>query len=155
MISSDRSLDLTKAARAASKLGRTVNLALSKADLTPAGYRLLSYLVTGDTAAKVLAAKLSISRPTVTATLDWLEPRGYVKRSPDPVDRRRVEISITPAGLEALEEADRLVGERLEEVLAYLDPDSRRRAIAALMDLGDALNAYRARGFETEPDTAG
>src|SRR5690606_33141171 len=82
----------TYAARAAAQLGRTVNLALDDVALTPAGYRMLAYLATGETAAKVLAAKLAISRPTVTATLDWLEPQGYVTRSPSELDRRRVDI---------------------------------------------------------------
>src|SRR5690606_39654135 len=108
------------AVRAAAQLGRTVSVALSKSELTPAGYRLLAYLVTGETASKVLAAKLAVSRPTVTATLDWLEPRGYVVRSPDTTDRRRVEIAITADGRRALEEADRLVVDRLRDAMTGL-----------------------------------
>lgn len=135
------------AARAAAQLGRTVNLALNKAELSPAGYRMLAYLVTGDTAAKVLAAKLSISRPTVTATLDWLEPRGYVVRTPSKADRRRVEISITGRGLDALAEADRLITERLHRVLEEVDPDEVEAINSSLETLGAALNVFRERNL--------
>ncbi len=135
------------AARAAAQLGRTVNLALNKAELSPAGYRMLAYLVTGDTAAKVLAAKLSISRPTVTATLDWLEPRGYVVRTPSKADRRRVEISITGRGLDALAEADRLIIERLHRVLEEVDPDEVEAINSSLETLGAALNVFRERNL--------
>ncbi len=137
----------TAAARAAAQLGRTVNLALNKSELSPAGYRMLAYLVTGDTAAKVLAVKLSISRPTVTATLDWLEPRGYVVRLPSEVDRRRVEISITQKGLDALAEADRLIIARLRAVAESIPSDQIGTIVASLETLGAALNVFRERNL--------
>ena len=127
-----------------------MNLALTKADLSPAGYRMLAYLVTGETAAKVLAAKLSISRPTVTATLDWLEPRGYVVRTPSLGDRRRVEISITGKGLDALAEADRLIIERLHRVLDEIDPEQITTIVASMEALGVALNVFRAKNLPSK-----
>jgi DNA-binding MarR family transcriptional regulator len=130
-------------ARAAAQLGRTVNLALNTAELSPAGHRMLAYLVTGDTAVEVLAAKFSISRPTVTATLDWLEPRGYVVRTPSQEDRRRVEISITRKGLDALAEADRLIVERLQGVLDEIGGDEVSAIVSSLETLGVALNIFR------------
>jgi DNA-binding MarR family transcriptional regulator len=130
-------------ARAAAQRGRTVNLALNTAELSPAGHRMLAYLVTGDTAVEVLAAKFSISRPTVTATLDWLEPRGYVVRTPSQEDRRRVEISITRKGLDALAEADRLIVERLQGVLDEIGGDEVSAIVSSLETLGVALNIFR------------
>jgi DNA-binding MarR family transcriptional regulator len=142
------------AARAASQLGRTVNVALTKSELTPAGYRMLAYLATGETAAKILAAKLAISRPTVTATLDWLEPRGYVRRVPATTDRRKVEITITAEGLRALEAADRLVVDRLSDVMSSVDPEKLAGIIESLELLGGALNDFRARGIDTSAGEA-
>ncbi|HSJ27200.1 MAG TPA: MarR family transcriptional regulator [Acidimicrobiia bacterium] len=139
-----------EAARAAAQLGRTVSVALARSELTPAGYRLLAYLATGDTASKVLAAKLAVSRPVVTATLDWLEPRGYVTRRQDGSDRRRVEIAITDEGRRALQEADRLVIERLTDVTANLEPARVAELVAALQELGVALNEFRARGIDPD-----
>ncbi len=138
------------AARAAAQLGRTVNLALGDVALTPAGYRMLAYLATGETAAKVLAAKLAISRPTVTATLDWLEPHGYVTRSPSVADRRRVDIAITPAGHAVLAEADRRIIERLRDVLGEVDASEVGSIVRGLEVLGDALNEYRVRNLPPE-----
>jgi DNA-binding MarR family transcriptional regulator len=135
------------AARAAAQLGRTVNLALDDVALTPAGYRMLAYLATGETAAKVLAVKLAISRPTVTATLDWLEPQGYVTRSPSLADRRRVDITITPAGHAVLADADRRIIDRLREVLGDVDVDEVASIVRGLEVLGDALNEYRVRNL--------
>ena len=111
---------------------------------------MLAYLVTGSTAAKVLAAKLAISRPTVTATLDWLEPQGYVTRTPSSDDRRRVDIAITPAGDAVLAEADRRIIERLRDVLRDVDAEQVASIVAGLEVLGDALNEYRVRNLPPE-----
>jgi MarR family transcriptional regulator, organic hydroperoxide resistance regulator len=139
-----------EAARAAAQLGRTVSVALARSELTPAGYRLLAYLATGETASKVLAAKLAVSRPVVTSTLDWLEPRGYVTRRQDGTDRRRVTLAITDKGRRALKAADRFVIERLADATASLDPGRVAEVVSALTDLGTALNEYRARGIDPE-----
>jgi len=134
-----------EATHAASQLGRTVERALIDSDLSAAGYRLLAYLSTGDAAAKVLATKLAVSRPVVTATVDWLEPRGYVTRTPDPIDKRRVTISITARGQEALAFADSLVASRLATVLDGVADEEFSRIQTSLELLHDALNEYRAR----------
>lgn len=135
------------ASRAAAQLGRVVERALVDSELTAAGYRLLAYLSTGEVAAKTLAMKLAVSRPTVTATLDWLEPRGYVTRSSDLEDRRRTNISITRKGEDALEFADVLVGRRLLSLLSDLNGDEYEWTVAALERLHDALNRYRSRSI--------
>lgn len=134
------------ACHAASRLGRTVNRALADSDLTPAGYRLLSNLTTGgQSAATTLADSLLVSRPTVTATIDWLEERAFVVRSPDPTDRRKVNISVTRKGELALADADDRVARRLGEVLSQLSSHQARTIVAALHLLHDALDADRQR----------
>jgi DNA-binding MarR family transcriptional regulator len=132
-----------KACRAASRLGRTVHRALEDSQLNPAGYRLLAYLSEGASAASVLADKLAVRRPTVTTTIDWLEERGFVERTPDPVDRRRVAVAMTASGEAALRDADAFVARRLSEVLGYLDRDQATSVTAALVLLHDALDRDR------------
>lgn len=134
-----------EACRAAAQLGRTVNGALDDSPLTPAAYRLLSYLSTSRAAAAVLAEKLAVSRPTVTNTTDWLVARGYVTREPDPEDGRRVTIAITSDGTSALADADELVGLRLSDVLSALDGDTAKGIVDALEHLLSALNTYRSQ----------
>ena len=125
-------------------MGRTVNSALDDVDLSPAGYRVLGYLATGVSAATVLAAKLAVSRPSVTAAVDALVLQGFVTRSPDAEDRRKVSISLTPAGEAALGDADELIAARLVLVGETLSEADARTVFDALDRLHDALNVYRA-----------
>jgi DNA-binding MarR family transcriptional regulator len=133
------------ACRAAAHLGRIVERALSDADISPAGYRVLSWLSMGDAAAAVLADKLAVSRPTVTLVVDGLQARGLVSRTADERDRRRVTISMTPAGQAALADADARVAGNLEEVLAPLGAGTAAGIVVALELLHGALKDDRER----------
>lgn len=57
--------------------------------------------------------------------LNELDERGYVERRRDPQDRRRHIVEITPAGLAALEEAERKLETLEDEVLGNLDQAER------------------------------
>jgi len=144
------------ACRAAAHLGRTVDRVLSDAPLSPAGYRVLSWLSMGSSAAAVLAEKLAVSRPTVTLVVDGLQARGLVERTADDNDRRRVTISMTPAGEAALAAADAMVAGRLEEILGPLGPDTAASIVNALEQLQGALRDDRERRHRrTAPLAAG
>lgn len=52
-----------------------------------------------------VAARMHITSGTVTSLLDTLERKGYVVRSSDRDDRRRVLVDITPAAQALLDEA--------------------------------------------------
>jgi len=59
--------------------------------------RCLEILVNEDGAApKRLASRLGLTTGSVTAMLDRLERAGHLTRSPDPQDRRRLLVRITP-----------------------------------------------------------
>lgn len=45
-----------------------------------------------------LADLASVSRATITGLLDSLERDGFVRREPDPADRRQMSVSLTPEG---------------------------------------------------------
>lgn len=49
---------------------------------------------------KALTELAAIEQPTMAATLARMDRDGLVHREPDPVDRRAVRISLTPAALE-------------------------------------------------------
>lgn len=138
--------------RAAVQLGRTVNRALDGAELTPAAYRFLGYLASGSSAATAIADNLAVSRPTVTATTTWLVERGLVTRTPDPRDGRQVTIGITDRGSEALVEADRLIADRLVDVLSSLDDRTATSVLTSLDVLFEALTDYRTRKHRRTPD---
>jgi DNA-binding MarR family transcriptional regulator len=50
-----------------------------------------------------LAEALGVDAPYATLIVDTLEQRGLVERHPDPADRRRKQVELTPAGKEAAE----------------------------------------------------
>jgi DNA-binding MarR family transcriptional regulator len=56
----------------------------------------------GSTTSSALAKVEQISPQSMGATLGGLEDRGLVERRPDPQDGRRVVLSITTSGLQAL-----------------------------------------------------
>jgi len=53
----------------------------------------------------MLAAADHCSQPTMTTQVQRLEAEGWVTREPDPADARAVLVTITPMGIEALEQA--------------------------------------------------
>lgn len=93
----------------------------------------------------VLAATESVSQPTITCVVQRLEREGMVEREPDPLDARAVRISITDAGLEALDARSFLRAEVLDARLQHLDATQRRTLVAAL----GAIDELLAAGAET------
>lgn len=76
--------------------------------------------------------RVLIASATMTATLDLLEQRGWIRRMPNPADRRSVLLEITPAGRAT---TDRLLpGIRALErgILSALTPDERARLLDML-----------------------
>ena len=91
-----------------------------------------------------VATRMHITSGTVTSLLDNLERKGYIVRSGDEEDRRRVLVDITPAAQAVLDEAlpavqqvvrhimDGLGVQRQQGLLEVLD--EVRRAVADLPD---------------------
>jgi DNA-binding MarR family transcriptional regulator len=79
-----------------------------------------------------LAAREGLAPPTLTRMVAGMESAGYVLRSPDPVDRRAVQVALTPAGARMVQQA--LAGRAavLRSRLQQL-PDADLRALAQAM----------------------
>ena len=76
--------------------------------------------------------RVLIPSATMTATLDLLERRGWIRRTPNPADRRSVLVEITPDGRAA---ADQLLpGIRAAErsVMSALTQDERAQLLELL-----------------------
>jgi DNA-binding MarR family transcriptional regulator len=67
-----------------------------------------------------LAERERVTAPSMNRTVNCLEEAGYVTRATDDADRRKVNITLTPAGLEVVEETVRRRDAWLESVLADL-----------------------------------
>jgi len=109
-------------------------------ELTLPQYRVLGLLSAGDKRASVLAQRLAVSRPTVTALVDSLVERGFVARQPSADDRRAITISLTDAGRAAIAHTGSALRATLDSVVEQCaDPTL---VYAALAQLGPALDAW-------------
>jgi DNA-binding MarR family transcriptional regulator len=79
-----------------------------------------------------LAARESVSAPTMTRILAVLEERGLVAREVDPADRRASSVLLTEQGRDVLGRLRRERTAFLEDRLAHLDADGRRRLADAV-----------------------
>lgn len=79
-----------------------------------------------------LAEHERVTAPSMNRTVNCLEEAGYVTRTPDEQDRRKVIIDLTDAGRRVLEETARRRDAWLEDALADLTPAQRAALAAAL-----------------------
>jgi DNA-binding MarR family transcriptional regulator len=91
-----------------------------------------------------IARRLIISTASATSLLDTLERRKLVERRPDPDDRRRLLIAITPA-------AQRLVQQYVPQIVALqaavmqdVEESDRQQVIAVLRRIRQAIAAAQA-----------
>ena len=87
-----------------------------------------------------LADILLRSSGGMTQILDRLERAGLVARTPDPDDRRKVMVALTPKGLATADAANLVYKRERERLLADLSDDEIEQLDAALGRLLDVLN---------------
>lgn len=111
-------------------------------DVPPTGYRIVGALTRGGSNLQDLATRLAMSKQAVGRLADVLVARGYVTRTSDPADRRRVILLLTERGRAATEEArqaiaaiDQLVGRRVESH----ELATTRATLRALVSIGRDL----------------
>ncbi|RKN25603.1 MarR family transcriptional regulator [Micromonospora musae] len=117
---------------------RRVNEELARADARKWHYAVLATL---DEFGAVSQAELSdrtrIYRSDLVAVINELAARDQVERAPDPADRRRNLITLTPQGRRQLHKLDKLLADVEDEVLAPLTAAEREqlaRLLTALVE---------------------
>ncbi|MDX3754415.1 MarR family winged helix-turn-helix transcriptional regulator [Streptomyces mirabilis] len=88
-----------------------------------------------------LSATLMLTTGGMTGRLDKLERAGLLRRSPDPHDRRGLQVTLTDKGLRLIDEA---VGAGLAvqtEALAHLDEERAGQLAALLRELLTGVGA--------------
>lgn len=85
-----------------------------------------------------LARHMGVTPATMSLAIDRLEKKGYVIRLRDTVDRRRVQLRLTSAGVRVRQASTVLEPARVEALLARLTEDERETAIRGLRLLADA-----------------
>jgi DNA-binding MarR family transcriptional regulator len=99
----------------------------------------------GATSPGQVARRLRITPAVVTGLLDRLEQRGFVRRSADLADRRRLRVALTAAGLAASTATQRLLTDELAAQLATAPAADLAAAERGLDLLAAALAALEAR----------
>ena len=88
-----------------------------------------------------LGERLIVTRATVTGVVDSLERRGFVRRSPNPADRRGLVVEISPAGLVVLQQLRTLVHRHEQTWLSALSDAELATYIDTLHRVQDGVIA--------------
>ncbi|MEU4311498.1 MarR family winged helix-turn-helix transcriptional regulator [Nocardia sp. NPDC024068] len=111
--------------------------------LTMWAYSVLTALSAGPARGQgVLAQEIGADKTRIIATLDDLQARGLIERTPDPADRRARLLELTAAGRRLHGAAQAGIRAREEELLERLPAADRRGFL-------NALRILRASGPET------
>lgn len=122
----------------------------SQTDVPHGLLRVLAQLdATGPIGISRLAEVDRCSQPTMTGLVNRLAARGWVERSPDPEDRRVVQVQISTKGLAKLNQGRHNAAEGLLPDLEQLRPDelaALRAGLAVLTDLNRRATEETTKG---------
>ena len=121
------------------ELVRSENLAMPQ-------YFILRYIgMHGPQHLSSMASFLRVSNPTVTGLTDTLESQGWVRRQPDPDDRRVTLITLTEKSMELFSRMEQYQTKLMDEILRDIDE-------SGLNELGQILSglALKVRKVVTE-----
>jgi DNA-binding MarR family transcriptional regulator len=124
--------------RASGQYRATVRRALDRAgfdDLVQRGYWVVDELDRGDRTAATLVSMMGVTKQAISQLVDQLVGLGYVTRQPDPRDRRRTLLRLTPRGRAAAAVVQRAVGTVERDAAARL-------GAAEVAALGEALRRF-------------
>lgn len=82
-----------------------------------------------------LASVSTVERTTLTRTIDQLVAEGLATRTTPPEDRRKVLISLTPEGIDALDAGKLLIYDGQKKAVASIDPARLREVARVLMEV--------------------
>lgn len=121
-----------------SRLGTVVRLKISDA-LEPVGVTMRQFAVLRALAAEeglsqaALGERLQIDASSMVLVLDDCQKAGWVERRPNPGDRRRWALHLTPASRRVLLRAQEAASAAQDDLFAPLDPSQRMQLHRALL----------------------
>jgi DNA-binding MarR family transcriptional regulator len=124
-------------------------------DLTMAQAKLL-YVVTasGELSMSEIAQRLGVTISTASGAVDHLVSIGLLSRVDDPANRRQVVVSITPFGLETLEQLRELSTRQLRALFEVVGDDDLAVIERSIRILADAVESIATpTSPTTSPDT--
>ena len=118
------------------RLKREMDVTLAEHDLTHGEWQVMANLFHGGepfcSSPGELSADLDLSSGAMTNRLDRLEARGFVRRHPDPNDRRGVQVELTPEGRNAWAATANTQG-RKEALIASALTDREKKQLNGLL----------------------
>ena len=131
-------VDYTPGIRLLARLARVAEQACQATGISLPQYRLLVSVSGRPQRASELAARVGVSRPTLTSLVDGLEQGGLLRRVPVPTDRRGIQLVPTEDGLAAVERADHALTRRMLELV---EPEKAARVGELVSEVLSALDA--------------
>jgi DNA-binding MarR family transcriptional regulator len=126
--------------RLLARLSRVAELACRESGISLPQYRLLVSASGRTQRASELAARVGVSRPTLTSLVDGLEQGGLLRRTPVANDRRGIQLVPTAAGREAVARAEAALAARLSRLAP---PGAAHVVRDVVASLGAALDRER------------
>jgi len=106
----------------------------------PGHFRLLFMLAEGPHNLSELAEKHSVTLPTMSNTISTMVERGWVQRTQSEHDRRKISISLTPAGHAILDTVQTHIENRIAEILIPISDQELDQLISGLAVLRSAFS---------------
>jgi len=130
------------AVRALARVSRVLEAA--SPDVSLAHYRVLAAVASGEERASLVAARLALGKPAVSAAVESLCRRGLLERLDVVADGRAVALSITSEGALVLDRVEREMTRRVVDLCSRTsDPDALLDFLAQLGSAMDDLRAER------------
>jgi len=86
-----------------------------------------------------LSKALDVPLSTATRIADWWVKNGYAERSSDAQDRRVVRVALTKSGRDLLKAGNKLICQRVEQVLRRFTPEERETLVVLMRKLVASL----------------
>jgi DNA-binding MarR family transcriptional regulator len=138
-------------------LGREATARVRRA-IRPLGLGAQQYLVLsqlrdlGETSQAELAAALALDPSNLASTVAELVARKLVDRCRDEADRRRYTLTLAPAGVQMLTQADDAIAGGERELLAPLGSEQRDQLYSLLRQIADGIELCPAVNGESCSD---
>lgn len=113
---------------------------LYKGKITLPQFLILGFLHNnGDSKMCGIAKFMSVSTSAMTGMVDRLEKYGYVKREPEPQDRRIINVSLTHRGLELVKKINHERRSMIIDVFGKVSEQDRSDYLRVLMKIKEIL----------------
>lgn len=116
--------------------------------LTQGEYFVLNYLLSHRNQAHPidLSRRMVVSTARISALLGRMERKGLVTRGPDPLNNRQVIVTLSPQGLEAIQDFRSQVLHSAAQMLAELGPEDAREYVRIQKKLLSVMAARKPTG---------